>query len=326
MQALTVSTSNATNIDQLTWQDIPLPTLQPDEVLIAVQAGGLNPVDYKIVENGHLNWPIPHVLGLDVAGTITKIGAQVHHLHIGQRVAGHGNLATNGCFAEYVAFKAAALAPIPDNLDFATAAGSLCAGLTAYQSLFRKANLSNVHSVLIHGGAGGVGSMAIQLAKNQGKTVYTTVSSAKQSFAAQLAPDAMIDYHHENVSARISNLTHQKGVDLIINTTGNADADLERLAFNGQLVCLLDPPLKIQSQLGHSVACVNLGGAHRSNNIDQLRDLGSMTTELLDLVAHHQVDPLITQKITFHNIPLGLQQIKRHQIMGKIVAVKSLAQ
>ncbi|MTV82078.1 alcohol dehydrogenase catalytic domain-containing protein [Secundilactobacillus folii] len=323
MKALIVSNPTSTHISDLIRENVPKPAPKPNEVQIEVKAVGLNPVDYKVVENGHPNWQYPHILGLDVAGVVAAVGADVTQFAVGDRVCSHGDLQQNGCFADFVTRQAAGVAQIPETVSFEKAAASLCAGLTAYQALTRKANLTNVSSVLVHGGAGGVGSMAIQLAKMQGKTVYTTVSSAKRDFVAQYChPDSMIDYQREDVSARIKDLTHQHGVDLIINTVGNTDADLDRLAFNGQLICILQPPKHFDAAMGQSVACVNLGGAHRSGDLQQVRDLGKMTSELLALIAAGRVDPLITRTIPFIEIAAGLRQLKNHAVTGKIVAVK----
>lgn len=211
------------------------------------------------------------------------------------------------------------LAKIPTTVSFEAAAASLCAGLTAYQALLRKANLNAAQTVLIHAGAGGVGSMAIQLAKAAGKTVFTTVSQAKQAFVAPLHPDAQIDYHHEDVTTRIQDLTQQHGVDLIINTIGHADADLPRLAYNGQLVCVLATPDHFPSNQVVTISKLDLGGAHRSGNPSQVADLGQMTAALLALVQTGKVDPLITQVLHRDQLVTGLQQLQAGQVVGKLV-------
>lgn len=319
MQALVVPTSAAHTLDELQWQERPMPELAPDAVLIKTQAVGLNPVDDKLITGAHPAWQYPHTLGLDVAGIIEAVGAAVHNFHPGQRVCGHDNLINDGTFAEYVSFPAAALTIIPDMVSFETAAASLCAGLTAYQALYRKANLTAVQTVLIHAGAGGVGSMAIQLANAAGKTVFTTVSQSKQAFVAALNPAAQIDYHHEDVTARIMALTANQGVDLIINTVGQPAADLPRLAYNGQLVCVLDTPTTVPANQAISVSKLDLGGAHRSGNPIQVADLGRMAGELLALVADHQVDPLISKVLTRDQITTGLGALRDHQTVGKLV-------
>lgn len=320
MRALVVPDNQANSIASLKWLDRPIPEPGPNQVLVQTKAVGLNPVDYKTVEHLDSKLSFPHTIGLDVAGLVVAVGAEVTSWHAGDRVCGHGNLAVDGAFAEYVVVEAAAIAAIPDGVSFTTAAGSLCAGLTAYQALFRKANLNNVETVLIHAGAGGVGSMAIQFAKHMGKRVYTTVSAHKQDFVAQLAPDAQIDYRTADVTQRIAELTGGQGVDLIINTIGHPEADLPRLAYNGQLVCLLAVPESIPTAKAVTVSKLDLGGAHRSGNPQQVEDLGRMTRELLALIAAGTVDPLVSKVLPADQIPTGLQLLKDDQVAGKLVA------
>lgn len=321
MQALVITGPKQRDLADLTWVRRPTPRPRPDEVLIATKAVGLNPVDEKLVASGHMAWTFPHTLGLDVAGVVIAVGERVNEFQPGQRVCGHGNLAVDGSFAEAVTLPVGAVAEIPPKLSFETAAGSLCAGLTAYQALFRKANLNAVETVLVHAGAGGVGSMAIQLAKSVGKTVWTTVSADKQAFVTRCHPDMQIDYRREDVTARIGELSQQRGVDLIINTIGSPTADLPRLAYNGQLVCVLETPTgPIPAQPALSISNLDLGGAHRSHNPQQVADLGRMTRALLALEDQGQVDPLISEILTPDQIPAGLQRLRQHAVVGKLVA------
>lgn len=320
MQALVVPQAGDQQLTQLKWIERPVPTPQAGEILIQTRAVGLNPVDYKVIESGVDAWQYPHTVGLDVAGVVRAVGPNVQGFAVGQRVCGHGNLAVDGSFAEAVVATASAVTVIPDTVSFTQAAGSLCAGLTAYQAIFRKANLNNVHTVLIHAGAGGVGSMAIQLAKVAGKRLFTTVSAAKQDFVWQLYPDTLIDYRTENVTQRIHDLTQGQGVDLVVNTIGHPDADLPRLAYNGQLVCVLDTPTQVPASQALTVSNLDLGGAHRSGNAAQVADLGQMAHDLLALEAGGQVSPLITQVLDRRDIVAGLQDLAADQVVGKVVA------
>lgn len=320
MKALVVPEPAAKTLQQLEWTNRSMPNPKADEVLIRTRAVGLNPVDVKIVFNGYFDWTYPHTLGLDVAGEIMGVGDRVSDYKVGDRVAGHANFAEDGAFAEYVTYPAAALTIIPESVDYETAAGCLCAGMTAYQALFRKAQLNNVETVLIHAGAGGVGSMAIQLANIAGKHVITTVSAAKEDFVAALKPDAIIDYHKEDVTNRVLELTRGLGADLIINTIGNSEADFDRIAYNGQLVCVLDTPTDAPEDKALSISNLDLGGAHRSGNPWQVQDLGKMAGELLELVADGKIDPLITKRYAREDIVEGLRALDAHEIVGKAIA------
>lgn len=325
MKALVVKRPNDKIIDHLQIVDVAKPVPAPNQVLIRVHAVGLNPVDYKVVESGVPAWTYPHTLGLDVAGEIAAVGANVTDWQVGERVSGHGDLAKNGCFAEFVTVPTYQLARIPAEVSYETAASLLCGALTAYTAVERKPNLTNVKTVLIHAGAGGVGSIAIQLAKLHGFRAFTTVSTGKIEYVRQLHPDVIIDYRKENVDDRIEQLTGGLGVDLIIDTVGKAEAerDLRRLAYNGTLVTIVDVPDLTGVPMfdrGLSVDVVNLGGAHRSGNPAQQAGLGKMNAEMLNLAAAGKVDPLIEKIISFDQIKAGLQAIKDHQVVGKLVA------
>ncbi|NEG69582.1 zinc-binding dehydrogenase [Bifidobacterium choloepi] len=305
--------------------DQPKPVPADDEVLVRVRATGLNPVDWKLVAGGNAKWTYPHVLGLDLAGDIVEVGSKVQpSWKTGMRVAGHLNLAKDGCFAEYVAVPTYELAEIPEPLGYADAAALLCGALTAYQAINRKPNLNNVDTVLVHGGAGSVGALAIQFAKLHGLRVITTVSPRKLDFVKKAAPDVVIDYTKDDVTARIAELTDGHGVDLIVDTVSGEEAtkDLDRLAYNGQLVTIVGiPKIDPDFMFAHaiSVAAVNLGGAHESGDPRQKKDLGEMATEVLQLAAEGEIDPMIGETIPFAGLLDGLEAIKDHRAIGKIV-------
>ncbi|MDU8923751.1 zinc-binding dehydrogenase [Pasteurellaceae bacterium LIM206] len=327
MQAFAITDKSHRSIEQISLIDVPVPVIAADQVLIKVKAVGLNPVDYKVVEFGVDAWQYPHILGLDVAGVIEAVGEGVDRFVVGDRVAGHGYLLKDGCFAQFVAVPAYQLGKIPDDVSFEQAAGLLCGAMTAFQALHRKASLNNRRTVLVHAAAGGVGSIAIQLAKLAGLTVYATAGTDKIDFVRRIgAADVIIDYKTEDITARVLELTQNRGVDLIINTIDGKTAteDLNRLAYNGALVAIVEEPDYRQSDLfrrGQSVCVVNLGGAHGSRDPAQQADLGRITQTLLNLVSQGKINPLIETVLPFENIPQGLQLIKRRKTVGKVVAV-----
>lgn len=176
-----------------------------------------------------------------------------------------------------------------------------------------------------HVGAGGVGSIAIQLAKLHGCKVFTTASSSKHDYVKQLAPDAIINYRTEDVDKELVALTDGLGVDLIIDTVGKKEAelDLQRLAYNGRLVTIVDVPSLDNVPMfdrGLGMDVVNLGGAHLIGNPYQQADLGRMNAEMLRLIANGDVKPLIEKVIPFDQIIDGLTAIKKHEVVGKLVA------
>jgi NADPH2:quinone reductase len=200
------------------------PRPAPGEVLIAVEYAGVNPVDWKVRE-GMLADMLPHrfpiVPGWDAAGTIRAVGEGVADFAPGDRVYAYCRKPEVhlGTYAELVAVPAAVTARIPDNLSFASAATIPLAGLTAWQSLFDTAHLTAGEKVLIHAGAGGVGSLAIQFAKHAGATVFTTSSRKNHDYVRGLGADAAIDYREESFVDRVKALAPE-GIDVVFDTIG----------------------------------------------------------------------------------------------------------
>lgn len=326
MKAYVIPDAQARGIDAIRLADVPDPVAGPGHVLVKVHAAGLNPVDYKLAEGGNPAWTYPHVLGLDMAGEIVGIGEGVEGTwKVGMRVAGHGDLRHDGCFAEYVSAPAYELALIPDDVPYATAAGLLCGALTAYQTINRKPNLNLVRTALVHGGSGAVGGIAAQLAKMHGVAVLTTCSTRNVEFVREhVRPDAIIDYRTEDVDARVSELTGGLGADLIVDTVSGREAqrDLDRLAYNGQLVTIVDvPPIPGGRMFARalSVDAVNLGAAHASGNPVEQRDLGTMASDVLSMVSQGELDPLITGVLPFADLVEGLRSLAEHRATGKLV-------
>lgn len=313
------------NMENLYIDEVPVPSPLEDEVLIEVHAVGLNPVDYKLVEQGHEEWTYPFILGLDVAGVVAKVGANVNNVQIGDRVAYHGDLKKPGGYAQYAIAPAHVLARIPEHVMFEEAAAVPCAAMTAYQAIFRRFPHHSIQTILIHGGNGAVGGFAIQLAKAQGWTVFTTCSTENNEHVKSLGADYVIDYHTQDITKEIHRLTHNQGVDVIINTISkeSAEYDLQRLAFHGHLICIAgvaDNQLVPPFTKAFSIHEIALGGAHSSNNIRAQADLSTMLADLLEKVAAKQLNPLVSEVITLEEIPTYLNKIKGRHVRGKIVA------
>lgn len=325
MQAYVLNGPQDTTLESITLREVPIPQAGSGEVLVKVHAVGLNPVDYKLVASHNASWTYPHVLGLDVAGEIVAVGPDVEGAwEPGMRVACHGDLRHNGSFAQYAVEPAYALAEIPDNVTYETAASVLCSAMTAYQAIERKPNLNLVRTALVQGGSGAVGGIALQLAQWHNITVYTTCSTRNIAEVQSLHPDAVIDYKTEDVSARIAELTRGLGVDLVIDTVGSDEAtrDLDRLAYNGQLVSIVGEPHPQPGQLfsrGLSVEMVNLGGAHSSNNPFEQHDLGVIATNVLHMVSVGRLDPMLHTILPFAQLVEGLTMLADHRIAGKAV-------
>ncbi|WP_125768960.1 zinc-binding dehydrogenase [Companilactobacillus furfuricola] len=322
MKALVVPSKESRNVSQLKIMDVAIPEITDDEILIKLHAVGLNPVDFKLVEGHHPAWTYLHILGLDAAGEIVKIGANIKNFQVGDKVFYHGDLSKNCCFAEYAKANYHYVSKIPTGVSYEDAASVLCNGMTAYAAIHRKMNLTGKKTILIHAGAGGVGSIAIQLAKLTHLKVITTVSTHKIGWVKQLKPDLIINYKTEDTSKKVAEYTNNVGVDLIVNTVGvnEAQKDLTRLAYNGALITIVGEP-KLDnydlSSMGQSVLSVNLGGAHQQPQID---DLSTMAADLGQLLAEKKLQSIITKTISFDQIADGLQDLIEHKVSGKIIA------
>lgn len=174
---------------ELVLEEVPRPHLEPDEALVRVRAAGVNPVDWKAAKPGL----IP---GWDVAGVIEQPAADAtdDELSHGDAVFGLGRIRHSGAYSELVAIRQRDLAPAPRSLDFTQAAAVPLAALTAWQSLADRAELQPGQRVLIHGGSGGVGTFAVQLAKVLGGHVIATASAANHALLSQLGAEQVIDY------------------------------------------------------------------------------------------------------------------------------------
>lgn len=219
-------------------ENVKLPALKEDQVLVQVQATSINPIDWKLRE-GYLqqmfDWEFPIILGWDVAGIISAVGENVTDWQIGDRVFARPATTRFGTYADYAIVDKNLLAKIPANISFEAAAATPLAALTAYQGLFNHGHLQKGEKVLIHAGAGGVGTYAIQLAKAQGAEVFTTASKKNHELLYRLGADKVIDYHEENFAEAFSDL------DLVLDTMGGKiqEDSVQVLKNGGRLVTVL---------------------------------------------------------------------------------------
>ncbi len=255
----------------------------PTQIKVRLHAAGINPIDTKIRSRGlfHGAQP-PAVLGCDGAGEVVALGAQANRFAIGDKVwFCHGGLGREpGNYAEFTVLQQAEAESMPETLDFIRAAAGPLVLITAWEALFDQARLQSGETVLVHAGAGGVGHVAIQLAKARGARVLTTVGSGESiALARDLGADAVIDYRHNDVIARTLELTAGKGVDVCLESVNPQvfRDSIGLMAPYGRLVTLLDPG----SDLDLSAA--------RSKNL-QIAFTLMLTPMLMDLSgprAHH---------------------------------------
>ena len=305
--------------------DVAVPEPGDGEVRVRVRAVSLNPVDYKTAEWGWQTWRWPHILGLDVAGTIETVGSEVTSWKPGDRVFYHGDLSKPGGYAEFAVAPAHILAKIPAEVSFESAAAIPCAGFTAWQILSRKIPVKPEQTLLVHGGAGGVGGFAVQMGCYLNLNVLTTCSAANFQVVKKLGADHPIDYRSEDVSARVNEITNGRGVDIVINTidSDSATQDLKRVAFGGHLACVAGFPdfSKIEPfTRAISIHESALGGAHLSGDRTAQVDLARMGKELIELVREEKLSPMLTEVISLEEIPQALIRLSQRHVRGKIVA------
>ena len=236
------------SVDGLRLSDIDEPEItQANEVKIKIKAAGVNPIDTKVRRNGSFyKHPLPIVLGCDGAGEIVAVGDAVSDYKVGDEVwYCHGGLGQEqGSYAEYSVIDSRWIALKPNNTSFIEAAAMPLVLITAWGALFDKGQLQANETVLIHAGAGGVGHVAIQLAKLKGATVITTVSSVeKAAFAKSLGADHTIIYTDCDVVDEVNRMTAGKGADLVIDTVGSEvfKQSISSAAFFARVITLLDP-------------------------------------------------------------------------------------
>jgi NADPH:quinone reductase-like Zn-dependent oxidoreductase len=208
--------------------DLPCPVPGPGQVLVRVHASGVNPLDTKIRAGkaAHARQPLPAVLGLDVAGEVADVGPGVSAFRRGEAVYGMvgGVGGVQGTLAEYVAVNAALLAAKPKSLSMRQAAALPLVTITAWEGIVDRAKVHSGQKVLVHAGAGGVGHIAVQLAKSRGADVFATVSLNKSAIAKSFGATA-IDYLALTPEQYVDLHTGGEGFDVVYDTVGGATID-----------------------------------------------------------------------------------------------------
>ncbi len=216
-------------------EEIPCPSPAADEILIRVHALGVNPVDWKLRSGAarkHLELPMPAILGGDISGTVEEMGSAVDGFKKGDAV--YSTRGLTGAYAQYVAIKAAIVAPKPRNMNHIEAASVPLAALTAWQGMFEHGNLREGQTVLVHAAAGGVGMFAVQLAKAKGARVIGTASAANAAFVRSLGADDTIDYRADAFEKKAS------GLDMVVDLIGGeyAERSIAVLKSGGVLISI----------------------------------------------------------------------------------------
>lgn len=221
--------------------DSPVPELRENDVMVEIHAASVNPLDAKIRDGEFkliLPYRLPLILGNDVAGVVVRLGSSVRGFKPGDEVYARPAQDRIGTFAEFIAMNEADVAMKPKNLTMEEAASLPLVALTAWQVLVERANLKKGQKVLIHAGSGGVGAIAIQLAKHIGAYVATTTSTANIDLVKRLGADVAVDYKKDDFGNVL------QGYDVVLNSLGKEtlEKSLRVLKPGGKLFSISGPP------------------------------------------------------------------------------------
>lgn len=301
-------------VEKLHLGDVPIPKITDNEVLIQVAYTAVNPVDWKIREGmfkGLLPHEFPLILGWDAAGKITAVGKNVKNFKVGDEVFAYCRkpVVKWGTYAEFVSFDAQHVALKPKNISFAQAAALPLVGLTAWQALFDHAELKKGDTILIHAGAGGVGSLAIELARNTGAKIYTTASVENHPYVKKLGANVPIDYHKDNFVKKIKSL-EPKGLDVVLDCIGG-----ESLAESYQLVKPGGKLVSIVEQVDQKLAADHKIKA----SFCFVAPNGKQLQKIADLFSKGKLEAPNIEEMNLSDAGKAQDKIRKGHTKGKIV-------
>ncbi|MED2754149.1 NADP-dependent oxidoreductase [Bacillus thuringiensis] len=294
------------SVEELKERQVLKPVVQNNEVLIRIHATSVNPVDWKIRKGDlqeQLRFSFPITLGLDVAGVIEEVGEDVECFNIGDKVFTKPENIGKGSYAEFIAVQSDLVSHMPNNISYEEAASIPLAGLTAWQSLVDYAKIKENDRVFIHAGAGGVGSLAIQIAKSFGAFVATTASSKNKEFLQSLGADLVIDYKKDKFEELVSDF------DIVLDTIGGKvqEKSFRIIKPGGVLVSIVHEPLQ-------KVEGIKSGFLWLKPNGKQLEELSA-------LIVNGKIKPIISKVVPFNEAGVREAHIlsEGQHVRGKIV-------
>jgi putative PIG3 family NAD(P)H quinone oxidoreductase len=317
----------AESADQLVWQEVP--DVQPGrgEVLIKVSAAGVNRAD--VLQAAGYYPPPPgasEILGMEVAGVVAAVGPDVTEWSVGQQVCA---LLAGGGYAEHVAVPTGQVMPIPGGVDLADAAGLPEVACTVWSNLVLTAHLSAGQLVLIHGGASGVGSHAVQVARALGARVAITAGSpAKLQLCRDLGAEITIGYRDEDFVTRLREATDGAGADVILDIMGAAylDRNIDALASDGQLIVIglqggLEGELNLGKLIGKRARVIGtaLRGRPATGPNGKSVIVDAVVSSLWPMIADGRVRPIIGARMPIQQAADAHQLLSSGRVAGKIV-------
>lgn len=329
MNAFTISKYSKT--EPLQQVQLPEPTVKADEVLVEIHAASVNLLDSKI-KSGEFKLVLPYkfplILGHDVAGVVTKVGANVRKFKVGDEVYARPADHSIGAFAELIAVKERDLALKPKNLTMEEAASIPLVGLTVWQALVEKANLQKGQKVFIQAGSGGVGTLAIQLAKHLGAFVATTTSATNKEWVKGLGADVVIDYKTEDFE------TVLKDYDVVLNSQDakTLEKSLRILKPNGKVISISGPPdpeyareagLPGLVRIVIGLLSFSIRRQAKKRNVGYaflfMRAEGSQLSELTALIEAGKIRPVVDKIFSFEQTNEAMAYVESGRAKGKVV-------
>lgn len=301
-------------LDSFALEDVAVPEVGAGELLVRVFATAINPLDYQIRRGDYPAYvPLPAVIGHDVSGVVEKVGPGVVDFAVGDEVFYTPQIfgPKGGSYAQYNVVPEALVTHKPANLTHEEAASTTLVGGTAWEALVTRARLHPAESVLIHGGAGGVGSIAIQLAKAMGATVYTTARGGDHAFVRELGADHAIDFTSQDYIKEIADLTGNKGVNVVFDTIGGTTLSQSPhvLSDAGRVVSIVD--------LATPQNLVAAWGVNAEYHFVFTRQNRGKLRALKTLLETGRVRPVIGARFSLDQIPQAHAVLESGQIDGQ---------
>lgn len=314
---------------ELVVEEAPSPVCGPDDVRVEVRATSVNPVDAKIRKGGQravIRLRFPSILGMDLSGVVTEVGARVQGIAVGDEVFATPSHRRMGCYAEEVVVRADEIAPKPKRLSHEEAASLPLVGLTAWDVLVSSLRVTRGQRVLITAGSGGVGTVAIQLAKHLGAEVLTTCSATNAALVRSLGADLVIDYRTQ----RFEEVA--RGVDAVLEAVGGADIEraLATVRRGGRVAIITAGLPDFTARLGPALGLARMGLrlaslmsraalSGRSLRLVTRAPSGANLRRLGELVDAGAIRPVIDRVFPLDKISEAHRYLETGRARGKVV-------
>ncbi len=322
MKAIIVETPGGA--DHLKFGEVEKPKPKQNELLVKVKATALNRADILQREG---KYPPPkgesEILGMEISGIVSEVGLRVTKHKVGDRVFG---LVPGGSYAEYCVINESMANSIPSNLNFEEAAAIPEVFLTAYQALILLAKLKRGESILIHAGGSGVGTAAIQIAKEVGAKIFITASKQKHSICKELGADFTIDYHTENFREKIDEITNGNGVDVIIDFISGPyfKDNIESLSIDGRMILLASlgggkvDEFDLRKILSKRLSII--GSTLRARNLDYKTKLNlELMNFAFEKFQNKKLKPVIDKIFNWEEVIEAHKYMEANKNTGKII-------